>query len=36
MGVYRSPDGGQTWRRIEIPWPAEYQGKHVRALLVTA
>jgi hypothetical protein len=35
MGVYRSPDSGQTWRRIEIPWPAEHHGKHVRALLAT-
>jgi photosystem II stability/assembly factor-like uncharacterized protein len=35
-GVYRSPNGGQTWQRIEIPWPAEYYGKHVRALLAAA
>lgn len=33
-GVYRSPDAGQTWTRLDIPWPDAYTRQHVHALLV--
>jgi hypothetical protein len=32
-GVYRSPDLGQTWQRLAIPWPDQYGQQHVHAVL---
>jgi photosystem II stability/assembly factor-like uncharacterized protein len=30
-GVYRSADSGQTWDRLEIPWPDAYMRGNVLA-----
>src|ERR1700757_4990062 len=29
--LYRSPDAGQYWEQINIPWKREYQGQHPQA-----
>lgn len=34
-GVFRSSDGGASWRAVEIPWPAGALAEGVEALLVT-
>jgi hypothetical protein len=31
----RSPDAGQHWEQMNIPWKREYQGQHQQAILVT-
>lgn len=33
--LYRSPDAGQHWEQMNIPWKREYQGQHQQAILVT-
>ena len=33
-GLYRSPDAGQHWEQMDVPWKTEYQGQHQQALLV--
>jgi len=35
QGAYRSVDAGQTWQRLDVPWPDSYRIQHVRGLLVT-
>jgi hypothetical protein len=32
--VYRSPDAGLTWDRLDVVWPPEYQARDVRAFIV--
>ena len=32
-GVYRSPDSGASWVRLDLPWPEAYRARHVHALL---
>lgn len=34
-GLYRSPDAGKDWERLEVPWPEHYLRQHPHALLVT-
>jgi hypothetical protein len=34
-GVYRSPDGGLTWERLDIPWPEHYRRRHAQGMVVT-
>lgn len=34
--LYRSPDAGQRWEQINIPWKTAYQSQHQQAILVTA
>ncbi|HEX6799637.1 MAG TPA: glycosyl hydrolase [Ktedonobacterales bacterium] len=33
-GLYHSRDGGQTWERLDIPWPERARGQRPEALLV--
>lgn len=35
-GLYRSPDAGVSWQRLEIPWPERYLRHHPGALVVNA
>lgn len=35
QGVYRSQDAGQSWERLEVPWPDGYKWQHVEGLVVT-
>lgn len=35
-GLYRSPDTGVSWRRMQIPWPERYLRHHPGALVVSA
>ena len=32
-GVFRSPDAGQSWKRIEIPWPRDAFAHGLEALI---
>jgi hypothetical protein len=32
-GVYRSPDTGLTWERLEVPWPDAYRSQRAESLL---
>ena len=32
--IYRSPDGGRTWERLGVAWPAGYRARRVNALAV--
>lgn len=36
QGLYRSPDTGISWQRVQIPWPERYLRQHPGALIVTA
>ena len=33
-GLFRSADAGESWRRLEMPWPERYLEQHQQALLV--
>lgn len=33
-GVYRSPDAGLDWERLDLPWPDAYRFQHPHALTV--
>lgn len=33
--LYRSPDAGQHWEQVNIPWKRGYQDQHQQAILVT-
>lgn len=33
--LYRSPDAGNYWERVNIPWKRQYQVQHQQAILVT-
>ncbi len=35
-GVFRSPDAGQTWEQIDVPWPERYRWQHAQGLVVAA
>ena len=35
QGLYRSPDAGITWQRLDIPWPDAYRGMRTEGMLVT-
>lgn len=34
-GLYRSPDTGQHWENISMPWKPEYQRQHQQAVVVS-
>jgi hypothetical protein len=34
--VYRSEDGGSSWERLEVEWPAGLQPQKVRAIAAAA
>ena len=34
-GVYRSPDAGVTWERLDIPWPDQYRRRHAQGMAVS-
>jgi hypothetical protein len=34
-GLYRSPDAGKNWERLDVSWPERYLRQHPQALLVT-
>ncbi|HEY7347901.1 MAG TPA: glycosyl hydrolase [Ktedonobacterales bacterium] len=34
QGLYRSPDAGQSWERMEIPWPEQGRRQRAESLLV--
>ncbi len=34
QGIYRSPDAGQSWERLEIPWPEQMRQQRAASLLV--
>ncbi len=33
-GIFRSPDRGENWQRLDIPWSETYRRESVQALLV--
>ena len=33
-GIYSSPDAGQTWERLDIPWPDHYRRRHAQGMVV--
>lgn len=33
-GIYRSPDGGLGWERLDVAWPDRYRHQHPNALAV--
>jgi hypothetical protein len=33
-GVFHSADAGQTWEKLDLPWPERYAMKHVRGFQV--
>jgi hypothetical protein len=35
-GVFRSPDAGRSWQRLETDWPERYRAQHVQGLAVVA
>ncbi len=35
QGIYRSPDAGQSWERLDIPWPGPMRQQRAASLLVT-
>lgn len=35
QGLFRTPNSGESWTQIEIPWPAAVETQTVRALAVT-
>lgn len=35
-GVFRSPDAGMSWERIEMPWPERFLQQWVRGLVLEA
>jgi hypothetical protein len=34
-GIYRAVDRGESWERLDITWPAEYERERVVALVAT-
>ncbi len=34
QGLYRSPNAGQRWERLEIPWPEQELQQRAESLLV--
>ncbi|WP_224270212.1 WD40/YVTN/BNR-like repeat-containing protein [Haloprofundus salinisoli] len=35
-GLFRSPNSGKTWDRVDIPWPEAYESQTARGLAVVA
>ncbi len=35
QGLYRSPDTGLSWERLNVQWPDAYKWQHVEGLVVT-
>jgi hypothetical protein len=35
-GVYRSPDAGESWRRLDIPWPEGARAHRAESIAVVA
>lgn len=33
-GIFRSDDAGQTWARLDVPWPEAYQRQNAEALVI--
>jgi hypothetical protein len=33
--LFRSPDQGLSWERLDVTWPEGYPRRHVTALLVS-
>jgi photosystem II stability/assembly factor-like uncharacterized protein len=34
LGLYRSPDAGRSWKRLDIAWPDHYRRQHQNALAI--
>ena len=35
VGIYRSPDAGLTWQRLDIPWPEAYHSMRTEGMVIT-
>jgi hypothetical protein len=33
-GVYRSPDAGESWSGLEVPWPSRFETETARGLAI--